>query len=450
MNFEVICSLILAGLKILYRDPPRGFRNQTSSTNSYSLSQRKCLQSIFHDENMPSTRFWSERHSNKLHSVTPNPVRSKSLWWHQDESSSTTLPGPAQVALAHPSAFRSRSLSDTQSSKVTMQEVALKSRKISSRSTDNLFSIVRKSNGAPSSANDEVDLLGTPFIQPRHRLHTDPGISTRGKVSKNHGVSETGLNRKRGNSASKNSLDEDRTSGSIYFIESPTTLVYNGDDLEYHSKEHNFTVKIPKGAVKKRGTTEIQIGLAMHGPFSFPERTQNVSPILWLCTIPDTKLRKPVQVTLSHCITTAHCNSSTKQKKADKPLRLQFASASLKSGYSSKARKRHFEFHPTEGEEVVWSEEMHGSILIRHLSPICIVASSGRTTDLTREISLHSWYCVVPVVPKIISGTEWSIHFCITFHLQSCIQVRRRRVTLIYPVIVSFISMYMYVCTYVS
>ena len=307
------------------------------------------------------------------------------------------------------------------SSRVAKKDVELKAKKPSSRSIDNItqLSTFQSSGTIRPPVKEEVDPYSTLLFQPRARVYTDPGISSRGQASHNHLTNDVG--RKLGNT--KSLPVEDRSSGSICFIESPTNIVYDGDELEYHSSEHNFTIKIPKGATKKRGTTEIQIGLALHGPFTFPDRTQNVSPILWLCAIPDTKLRKPVQITLPHCITNAH-HGSLKHRRGDEGLALQFASASLKSGTSSKSRKRQFEFHPTEGEEVLWPSETCGSILMKNLSPVCIVASSAKTADLKRELSLHACYCIVPVVPQRIQGRDWSIHFCITFHLQSCIQVR--------------------------
>jgi hypothetical protein len=233
----------------------------------------------------------------------------------------------------------------------------------------------------------------------------------------------SGSEKRRRDADGMSDVDQDRASGSINFTMSPIVLKYDGEEFGYHSDEHNFTVTIPKGALKKKGTVEVQIGLAIHGPFTFPERSQNVSPILWLCSIPETKFRKPVQIELPHCICTDAYPGSQKRRKADSGLTLRFASANLKSGSSNKSGKRNFEFNFTEGEEVL--SGMYGTLLTKHLSPMCVVASSGKISELPREIALHASYCIIPVLPVAVRGRTWNIHFCITYSLHCCIMSLR-------------------------
>lgn len=412
------------GLKVLYRDPPRGYRPMSrSSPPTRSLLQQRRPRGIFHqksiDEAKPRTRYWSEGHSNKIHSVAPDPVRSRSLTWRKDESHHHLLDAVTKTPQHSTPVYRTRSLNDTQSFEIMTNDMTLrKVKQKSSRSTDNLSHMSTTAGHAVAqrsvSLGERSPYHDAMFFQRKKRVLTDPGV-----VGQRHTSNRVSTSLEHGNNISD--FDQDRSSGSINFIMSPIILKYEGEELDYHSTEHQFNITIPKGALKKKGTIEVQVGLALHGPFMFPERSQNVSPILWLCSIPDTKFRKPIMVTLPHCITGARPGPLKRIKPSD-CVTLHFTSASLKSATSGRSRKRQFEFNATEGEEAFSSKE--GSLLTKHLSPLCIVATCGKTTEFPRQIALDASYCIVPVLPVTISGREWNIHFCVTFNLQSCIQVQ--------------------------
>ena len=68
--------------------------------------------------------------------------------------------------------------------------------------------------------------------------------------------------------------------------------------------DHDITLKIPEGTVAKGEKIHFEVGVAMYGPFIFPENTQPISPILWLCLLEeDVELKKPFQVILPHYLT---------------------------------------------------------------------------------------------------------------------------------------------------
>lgn len=401
-----------------------------SSSSTRSLLQQRRPRGIFHqkitDEIKPRTRYWSEGHSNKIHSVAPDPIRSKSLSWKQEESRKRPqhlLDAVSKSPARTTPVYRTRSFSEAQSLGVMIKDKELKKEKRkSSRSTDNLSHMSTTQGLAHHTSSIGAQSQHRDVFQLRRRVSIDPAAGVVDQRCASDKLLMSSENRK-SIADEMSDFDQDCMSGSISFIMSPMILKYEGEDLDYHSKEHNFIIKIPKGALKKKGTIEVQIGLAIHGPFTFPERSQSVSPILWLCSIPDTKFRKPIEVTLPHCITDARPGSLNRRKPND-GLTLQFTSASLKSGTSSKSRKRQFEFNPADGEEVFSSnDEMCGLLHTKHLNPLCIVASSGKNTELSREIAIHASYCIIPVLPVAISGREWNIHFCITFNLHSCLQV---------------------------
>ena len=45
--------------------------------------------------------------------------------------------------------------------------------------------------------------------------------------------------------------------------------------------DHDFTLRIPKGAVAEGEMVHFEIAVAMYGPFNLPEGTKLISSILW-------------------------------------------------------------------------------------------------------------------------------------------------------------------------
>ena len=71
---------------------------------------------------------------------------------------------------------------------------------------------------------------------------------------------------------------------------------------DYTIEGHDITVTIPEGAVAEGEKIHFEVGVAMYGPFIFPDNTQPISPILWLRQLEeDTQLRRCCQLVLPHC-----------------------------------------------------------------------------------------------------------------------------------------------------
>ena len=71
--------------------------------------------------------------------------------------------------------------------------------------------------------------------------------------------------------------------------------------LEYTSVDHDITLRILGGAVAEGEKVHLEVAVTMYGPFTFPQNTKLVSPILWLCLLEeDITLRKPLQIVLPH------------------------------------------------------------------------------------------------------------------------------------------------------
>ena len=76
------------------------------------------------------------------------------------------------------------------------------------------------------------------------------------------------------------------------------------DGRHYCDEANDFSLEIPEGAIPEGETVTIDIGVALYGPFQYPEGLRPVSPVFWLC-VRDNKLfcfLKPVTVTIPHVL----------------------------------------------------------------------------------------------------------------------------------------------------
>ena len=80
------------------------------------------------------------------------------------------------------------------------------------------------------------------------------------------------------------------------------SLDVNHNGLEYVIDNHDITLGIPEGAVAEGEKVHFEVGVAMYGPFIFPENTQPISPVLWLYASEDVRMmNKYFQLILPHC-----------------------------------------------------------------------------------------------------------------------------------------------------
>ena len=71
--------------------------------------------------------------------------------------------------------------------------------------------------------------------------------------------------------------------------------------MKYVIEDHDITLSIPEGAVAEGEKVHFEVGVAMYGPFIFPENTQPISPILWVYAVEDVRMFEQFQLILPHC-----------------------------------------------------------------------------------------------------------------------------------------------------
>ena len=196
----------------------------------------------------------------------------------------------------------------------------------------------------------------------------------------------------------------------VPFITPPIKMRCDHSGGIYTVDDHDIQLKVPRGAIKKRVTADIQIGVCLHGPFAFPPNTQPVSPMIWLHIGPDVKLAKPVEIKIPHCL-------QFRAGEALPPSKMQFLRASCKPRTASRGQLQNYQLSEIDSKGSFTLEESSGTLATKQSSFVCITAN-----DTPATVSQTS-YCLIPVLPRPINCSTWKIQCCVTYFLKTCIQV---------------------------
>jgi len=190
----------------------------------------------------------------------------------------------------------------------------------------------------------------------------------------------------------------------VEFIDPIVTIPCDSNGGEYQSEDHDFKIVIPKGAIKKRTTTQLQVGVTMQGPFDTPDQTAVISPIVWISAEPEIKLKRPIEIKLPHNLDSCQAGRKTEG----------FLKASEKSSTKTKFSTKKFSFKEVSDSEYI-VQQGYGILLTKQFGFYCIGTSNLARSEVR--------CCLVPVIPRYIHNTSWKIHYCVTYQLKSCIQV---------------------------
>ena len=203
-------------------------------------------------------------------------------------------------------------------------------------------------------------------------------------------------------------LYRNMTMASLPFIEYLIGVLYGVDSSggEYHDTEHDFTVRIPAGAIPEGLSLDIEVGITLTGPFQCPAGIRPVSPIIWLHVRNEQSFRfhKPVNVTLPHYI---DISSSDPQS-----LQLCFLKASdVLDGNGQ------YCFQYEESEYTFDPQSCSGTLSTTHFCFGCIGA------NVTQDDTARCKFCLVTVEPMFNGVLSWDIHYCLCYCLKTCIEV---------------------------
>ena len=205
-------------------------------------------------------------------------------------------------------------------------------------------------------------------------------------------------------------------SGDVEFVGSIQVIDCDRQGGEYNNKEHAVKVSIPRESFNRDGTAresiELEIGVAIHGHFKFPDDWRPVSPILWLHTAEDFSYEfgKNIDVELPHFLQLGGKEEIASMSKAQQ-LGWMFA---------------YFNPDETHLEPIVFvlgdARLFHflqrsGKVLTKRGCYMCLCA---RDT----VVKNHSTYCLVLSVQKPLSqSSEQNIFLFVCYHLNTFLEV---------------------------
>ena len=161
-------------------------------------------------------------------------------------------------------------------------------------------------------------------------------------------------------------------------------LVCDSKAQQYTIEDHDITLRLPKEAVEQGETVHLEVGVAMYGPFDFPENTQPISPVVWLCPVEDAKLKKPFQLILPHYLTGLSQERINHHKVA-------FAKASHDNINTSKNNQIDYVFHECDTKPIFasYNRGFYGILVSQHFCFYCLMAKQ------TPELALDAGYGLV-------------------------------------------------------
>ena len=184
-------------------------------------------------------------------------------------------------------------------------------------------------------------------------------------------------------------------------IETYTTIEsYTCDQLGDTLFIDDITVTIPPGAIPEGVTAHIEMGVALYGPFKFPDNHQPVSPILWFCIKENIELLQPLTYRLPHII------------KDISGVEVTFAKAN-----HSATNTDTFTFQTLEcGQQNFAKDSPYGSLSTKDMCYLCIQAK------ITPDFALKKGYCLHAFIEEQRSSTYRIIFVC-TYFLRTCFDV---------------------------
>ena len=177
---------------------------------------------------------------------------------------------------------------------------------------------------------------------------------------------------------------------------------------EWTNVDHDITVRIPEGAVAEGEKIHFEVGVAMYGPFIFPDNTQPISPILWLCLLEENvQLKKPFQIVLPHYLTGL-------SKDRVQHHHIRFAKASH-NDFTKVGDQMMYEFQSSKDTPLL-ATTGHKSYGVHESKHCCFLCLVDKKTCVQ---AMDSGYCLVQVDSKLHN----TVFFSAVYFSDTCLKV---------------------------
>ena len=191
-------------------------------------------------------------------------------------------------------------------------------------------------------------------------------------------------------------------------------LECNCDGIEHAIESHDVTLRIPEGAVDKGKLIHFEIGVTIYGPFIFPENSQPISPIVWLCQLEeDVELKKPFELVLPHCL--IGLTAAQLQNHHVGFIKANHDSYLINSEHD-RIKYKFNNLYDIQPYFMSGDCRSYGVLKSTHCCYLCIKAN--KTPELLKDTS----YCLA----RIESSFTNEIYFIASYFLKTCTEVRYR------------------------
>ena len=206
---------------------------------------------------------------------------------------------------------------------------------------------------------------------------------------------------------------EPSASESVNHITTLSNLTSKGRRYMYVNKANDFSLEIPEGAIPERESITVDIGVALYGPYQYPEGLRPVSPVFWVCVRDKTNFQflKPVTVSIPHFL-------DLESEDDIKSLGMTF----LKADHEMNSQNM-YEFQPTDGDMLFEPLKTYGVIQTMHFCYLCIASK------VSRKQIRKAKYCLYVAIPRTMARCEPTyVYFFVTYLLSTCLETVKKQI----------------------
>ena len=195
-------------------------------------------------------------------------------------------------------------------------------------------------------------------------------------------------------------------SNELMFLGPVRVLVCDSRGGRFPIPEHGITLTFPQGAVQ--GTIEVEVGVAIHGLFDFPDDLQPISVLVWVqAKRPNFEFQKRIEISLPH-----YLKLSKDDVRDSSDLGLGFM---VTDGEENGNQRHHLIFKEGAKDQVSY-KQTRAIISTTHFCYMCLSAKMSVITE-------KSCYLLSQVQPEPITSLRWQIQFFVSYNLCSFIEV---------------------------
>lgn len=195
-------------------------------------------------------------------------------------------------------------------------------------------------------------------------------------------------------------------SNDLMFLSSIQILACDYLGGKYTIDDHGIVLRIPKDAIAVGDNIEFEVGIAIHGPFKFPEVLKPISAMMWL-SVSNTSsftFKRQIEICFPYYL------KLTKRDLCSDKLGFMMT--------DSETDGNDLVFKEKDRKQVVY-HQAYATVSVESFSScyLCLCAPES-------VIARRTQFSLTPVMPDPKESHQWQIHFCVSYDLPTFKKVR--------------------------